>query len=60
MIVLRLTHAEAAALSAAAVWADGQHRHPTLQAARIKLREALNRGEQHELDEDECYVALEC
>lgn len=59
MITLHLSHAEAAALSAAAVWADGQHQHPALQAARVKLREALN-GQTHTLNFDQRYVSLEC
>lgn len=55
MIVLRLSLAEAAALSAACIWADGKHRHPNVQSARLKLRAALDKPHEHE-DEAQRFI----
>lgn len=56
---IRLTEAEAAAVSCACIWADGSHKHPNVQSARIKIREALNHPGKY-ADDDERYVATEC
>lgn len=58
-LYLSLTEAEAAALSCAAIWADGQHRHPNLQSSQDKLRAVLDRPTEH-VDEAQRWVNLEC
>jgi hypothetical protein len=59
MKTLQLTDSEAAALSAAAVWADGSHEHPALQSARVKLRALLD-GTARYASEADRYVNTEC